>query len=281
MEPYDVLIHGAYSNERCYEAFFKLKSSPKDPDLIVEAIESALPVLGKVLRNRFRKIRPYSQMYDEILERVPHAFYMLLISDSFYEKFYLNKSNHFAYLWAMFRYEILNALNAFRRAHRWGYGYDAAAHFRVANLPAALEMTIYAGQFRSAVLTDAKKAIRFLEEPAYTVCLTALEALVAGKPIPWYVIKELAEDSCLSELEFLVDHARVLVRRAVLCRRKEFEQLQSQLSYEFTLVRDSVRESVPHTELNDVSDEMPPELPPDVLPEEVEPELEYEEAAVG
>ena len=252
MDRYETLIHREYNNAKCHNTYASLLKKPRDPDLVVQAMEVSLPILGRVLGTCFRKIKPSTIMYEEVLERVPYALYSYLVSDTFYNKFYLQEDSHLGYLWGLFRHEVLNALSAFRRSvpsrvpAYMGYP-DYYSEF----LPAAVELGIFLGQLPSTVTRDAEQLIRFRESPEYEICLSALEAIVAGKPIPWFTIRSLAPDYRLPQIEFLVEHARVLVRKVVLQYRSEFEQLQAQLSEEVQVVKDSIRTTVGHTEFSE------------------------------
>jgi hypothetical protein len=252
MDSYETLIHREYDNAKCHSVYASLLEKPKDPDLVVQALEESLPVLGRVLGTCFRSVKPSTIMYEEILERVPYALYVYLTSDTFYNKFYLREDSHLGYLWGLFRHEVLNALAAFRRSIPSrvpvyiGYP-DYYSEF----LPAAVEIGIFLEQLPSTVSRDAEQMIRFRESPDYEICLTALEAIVWGKPIPWFTLRSLAPDYLLPRVEFLVEHARVLVRKVVFQYRREFEELQLQLNEEVQVVKESIRSTVGHTELQE------------------------------
>jgi hypothetical protein len=256
MDRYENVLHREYFNSKCHNTYKELLSKPRDSDLLAKAIEESLPVLGRVLGTSFRKIQSHTIMYEEILERVPFALYQYLISDTFYTKFYPKEESHMGFLWGLFRHEVLNALTAFRRSvpsrlpSYMGYP-DYYSEF----LPAAVEMGIFLTQLPQTIADDAEELIRFREDLDYAICLTVLEAIVQGKPIPWFTLRNIAPDYRLARIEFLVSHVRVLIRKVVLRYRVEFEQLQLQLSEEVQTVKDSIRASVDHTELNDDSDD--------------------------
>lgn len=238
---YNKLILKPYNNEACYKAYCNLVANPKDPDAVGEAVESSIPVLGIVLKSVFRFLRADSPDYDDILSYVPYSLYLYLISDTFYLKFYNNEESHFAWLFGVFRFEILNSLKASSRGRYQGpeagevIRRNAIPGYYLNYLPSSIDLAILAKQIPVLVMKEVEKKIRFREGSDYRVCMTALQSFVEGQILPWYLLDQIVPHSRVC---FLVDHVKIHIRSVLLAHREEFENLTSLIGEELRTYSD-------------------------------------------
>lgn len=239
---YERMIHGKYDNELCHSTFLSLLDHPRENDLLLQAMETALPVLGRVLGTKFRSITPGTQTYEEVIDAVPFSFFLYLSSDNFYRRRdrWTNKESHFQYLWGIFRYEIINTLQQYRRA----VPTDIPTHvtfpdYYLSLLPSSVDLAILLEQLPEVVLKDVEAYIRFRDDPDYGICLCVLESLILGNPIPWYTIKKAAPEYDSAKVKFLVDHVKVLFRQILLKYRPEIEKMQTNLHTDAVFSREA------------------------------------------
>lgn len=166
MQTYEMMMRRQYDNELCTQLFRELMKKPKDDKIISDIIEASLPVLSRVLQSNFRRIQLGTEEYDEVLSSVPVSFYMYLISDKFYEKYYSQSESHFSFLYGIFRYEILNVLKRVKRFQRsdMELPHSPVMAMNLSTAPVAIEYNTLLKELPQYIYDEICKRFRFTEE---------------------------------------------------------------------------------------------------------------------
>lgn len=227
MKTYEELMRADYNKSATTQAFRELVKKPKDRDLIGRAFELSMPVLGVLMKSKFKIVRPGTEEYDEILSSVPAAFFMYMNTDRFYDRYYDDEDSLFSFLFGLFRFEILNALkktrkNVARMESDGKYGYTPMSSC-MSRTQSTVEHRLYLRQFGSLILKNVLDKNRFSGTDKLLV-ETILPLLLAGKHVPYSI---LSQDPGIKRdrASFFVDYIRVLIRSALMDEKERVGDL--------------------------------------------------------
>lgn len=214
---YDSMMRKQYDNLYCSSLFKQLLEKPKDSDLISKIIEASLPVLACVLNTNFKRIKPGSEEYDEIVSSVPVSFYLYLTNDKFYTKYYHSEESHFSFLFGIFRYEVLNVLKRVRRFQKNEFDLPSAPTLAI-NLSssyAAMEHKIILRELPQYLYDEVKSRLRFSDEENL-ICDTIASCLILDNRIGSTNLVPVATltqvyDIEMSRIEFFVNFVKTIV----------------------------------------------------------------------
>lgn len=214
---YGAMMRRQYDNVHCSSLFKQLLENPKDQDLISQIIEASLPVLACVLNTNFRRVKPGSEEYEEILSSVPISFYMYLMNDKFYGKYYHSEESHFAFLFGIFRYEVLNVLKKVRRFQKNEYDVpnSPALVMNLSSSYAAIEHKLILRELPKYLYDEVRKHFRFTDEENL-ICETIANCLVlenrVGKAnlIPISTLTQVY-DIEKSRIDFFINFVKTIV----------------------------------------------------------------------
>lgn len=224
MANYQKLALGSFDNKKCVESILKLKSDPTNEKLLEETIALCLPVVGRVLHLQFRWLRPGMEVYDDAPSMAAIKLYTFFTSEKFRTKdYYYFEQTIFAFLYNIFRHEIVNSLRKVTRATK-----DYSSTLTKTTLD-DVEYAIFASQLPQEVLRIVKEKIRFSGEDREQ-CELIASSLIDGTGVPLAFIKTRWGSK---GTKFFSQYVRVLIRSALLQVREQanaFPSLSSDIS---------------------------------------------------
>lgn len=226
---YPVLMRSAYDQEACSEAFQKMLREDISERNIEEVIKKSLPVLGRVLTTpRFRKYRPGSAEYDDFVSSVVVRFYQHLSSPLFRVNYYHGESTLFSFLFAIFRFEALNAVKKFKREDTRSIDDTRYVPLSLSSSPGYSENQTVLEDLEKMVLIKFKETVSFEDPTDETMCVYLALAIIRGKSIPKSMLTSMGLMKIWGKREkFLLEHTRVLLKTILVNMRSDVMDVTS------------------------------------------------------
>lgn len=217
---YDYYLALPYDNIACTQAYAELLTDPDNPDRVTKAWELSMPVLGCVLKSKFKWLQPGMEAYDEAVSSVAIKLYNVLSSKKFRERYYIDIKTHFSLLFGICRLEAITALNKVRKYHA-----DLPVFITQSNLdssPGSIHYKLYLNDLPNLILQTVASNCRFTGERK-DLCLFIAEQLIEGTGIPVVTIRKKWGTK---DLPFFIDYSRALVREALLEHKEDFRSMK-------------------------------------------------------